>query len=93
MKKDGLIYVRMEYVDDKGIWKPMERHTLQLELTGGELLGFGNACPYNKVGYWTNHTETYYGRALAVARTGQDKQITFKVTDDKETYTVTIPVV
>lgn len=93
VKKDGLVYVRMEYVDDKDIWKPMERHTLQLELTGGELLGFGNACPYNKVGYWTNHTETYYGRALAVARTGQDKQITFKVTDDKETYTVTIPVV
>jgi beta-galactosidase len=92
IKNGELLYVRMEYTDRNGIWKPMEKHNISIEVTGGELKGFGNACPYNKDGYWQNKTSTYYGRALAVVRVNGEREVTVKVTDEKETYTVTVPI-
>jgi beta-galactosidase len=92
VKKGGLLYVRMEYTDRNGIWKPMEKHDISIEVTGGELKGFGNACPYNKDGYWQNKTSTYYGRALAVVKADGEREVTIKVTDEKESYTVIVPI-
>ena len=92
VKQNGLVYARIEYTDENGIWKPMEKHNISIEVVGGDLMGFGNACPYNPDGYWGDHTKTYYGRALAVARATGDSEISFKVTDENETYTVTVPI-
>jgi beta-galactosidase len=92
VKSGGLLYVRMEYTDANGIWKPMEKHNISIEVSGCELKGFGNACPYNKDGYWKDKTFTYYGRALAVVRAGTGNEVTIKVTDERETYSVTVPI-
>jgi beta-galactosidase len=90
--KGGLVFVRLEYTDKDGIWKPMEKHPISIEVLNGELKGFGNACPYNPDGYWKNKTKTYYGRALAAVRAQGQGEVTIKVTDEKDTYTVTVPI-
>jgi beta-galactosidase len=87
-----LVYIRMEYTDKMGIWKPMEKHRVLVEVENGELKGLGNACPYNKDGYWQNHTSTYYGRALAVVKAKGSGEVTVTVKDESDTYTVTIPI-
>lgn len=68
VKPGGLSFIRISYTDEFGILKPMERHRIHVEVTGGRLLAFGNACPYNLQGYGESHTETYYGEAMAVIR-------------------------
>lgn len=66
--KNDLLYVRMQYTDSKGTVKPLARGEITLSVIGGELLGFGNACPYNEKGYLSNTTDTYYGEALAIIK-------------------------
>lgn len=66
VRKEELIYIPISYTDKKGILKPMEKHRISIQVTGGILKGFGNACSYNLDGYQNTVTNTYYGRALAV---------------------------
>ncbi|MBQ9361119.1 MAG: DUF4982 domain-containing protein [Lachnospiraceae bacterium] len=72
-----LFYVRLRYTDKSGIWMPMEKHRIKLSVSGGELVGYGNGCPYNKDGYLTDETNTYYGESLAIIR--PDKEGTLKI--------------
>ncbi len=88
----GLSYVRLEYKDEQGVWMPMEKHDLKVQVENGVLLGFGNACAYNKDGYWKDETNTYYGRALAVVRAGEEGVVTVKVQDEQGEHTLEIPV-
>ena len=44
----GLAFIRLEYTDEEGIWKPMERHSLSVTVKNGTLVGLGSACPYKK---------------------------------------------
>ena len=93
VKKGGLVYLPMTYTDADGIWKPMEKHRLRIHVTGGRLLGFGNACPYNPDGYQKTETGTYYGRALAVVKADEDaEEVTVLVNDEKQEYSLIIPV-
>ncbi|MCR4902062.1 MAG: DUF4982 domain-containing protein, partial [Butyrivibrio sp.] len=64
-KKGEIIFVPIRYTDREGIRKPYEQHIVDIEVKGGELLGFGNACAYNKDGYKTNRTFSYYGQLMA----------------------------
>ena len=93
LNKNGLGYIRIRYTDDKGIWKPMEKHNLKISVENGELLGFGNACSYNKDGYWKNTTKTYYGEAMAVVRAKEEGSIRVKVSDEKQTYELELPII
>ena len=43
-----LCYIRICYTDENGILKPLIRDELRVEVSGGILLGFGNACPYHE---------------------------------------------
>ncbi len=70
-----LLYVRLSFTDKNGIWKPMEKDRIRLKVEGGELVAFGNACPYNPDGYLKDETFTYYGEALAVIRAGEGKEL------------------
>ena len=63
-----LCYVRMRYTDANGETKPLARGRIKAEVTGGELLAFGSACPYYPESYQTDETDTYYGEALAIIR-------------------------
>lgn len=64
----GLGFVWLRYTDQEGILKPMEKHTLNVEVEHGRLEGLGSANSYVK-GNYTDHTvKTYYGEAMAVVR-------------------------
>ena len=63
-----LAYVRLRFTDAQGTWKPLERADVHVEVEGGELIALGNGCPYNEAGYLLDHTDTYFGEALAVVR-------------------------
>ena len=66
---------------------------LTVTVNGGELLGLGNACPYNEIGYVTNRTDTYYGEALAAVRAGNQGRIELTVADGKLIDTAFIQIV
>ncbi len=65
---DGLAYIRQRYTDGAGVWKPLARGRISVDVEGGELLALGSACPYNENGYLGSETDTYYGEALAIVR-------------------------
>ena len=88
-----LCHIRLQYTDESGILKPLERGILNVEVSGGKLLGLGSACPYNEIGFCGAKTDTYYGEALAVMQAGEDKNLTLTVTDGRHTGSVTIPVI
>lgn len=92
LKAEGLGYIQLRYTDDAGIWKPMEKHRIRVEVENGLLLGFGNACPYNEEGYWKNFTRTYYGEALAVVQAGRSGSVRLKATDENGVHEVNIPI-
>ena len=85
VRPGGLSYIRLRYTDENGMVKPLERGILNVEITGGKLLGLGSACPYNEIGYLTNKTDTYYGEALAVVQAGESGAIELTVTDGRHT--------
>lgn len=68
VKKGELCFVHLDYTDQNGTIKPLERGYIQIQVEGGELLAAGHACPFNKDGYTHNYTDTYYGRAMAVVK-------------------------
>jgi beta-galactosidase len=72
IKKEDLAYVRLKYTDKFGILKPLAKGRIDLKVTGGKLLGFGHACPYNEEGYLNDFSNTYYGEALAIIKPESD---------------------
>jgi beta-galactosidase len=83
VKAGHLSYIRLQYTDENGIVKPLERGILRVSVSGGKLLGIGSACPYNKMSYCGKETDTYYGEALAVVQAGAEGTIKLEVTDGK----------
>lgn len=67
-RKSELCYLRLQYTDDEGEIKPLVKGEIVLTVKGGELLGFGSACPYYKKSYLDYIADTYYGEALAVIK-------------------------
>ena len=65
---DDLCYIRLKYTDSNGVWKPLVRGEIKVNIEGGELLALGSACPYNEQGYHRDATDTYVGEALAIIR-------------------------
>lgn len=88
-----LCHIRLQYTDENGTIKPLERGILRVKVEGGRLLGLGSACPYNETGYTTDRTDTYYGEALAVVQAGEGAELTLAVTDGRYAGSVTIPVI
>ena len=68
---DGLCYVRLKFTDKAGIVKPLERGRIAVTVSGGKLLGLGHACPYNADGFAKSDTDTYYGEAMAIIKSGK----------------------
>lgn len=86
VRPDGLCFIRLQYTDKEGTVKPLERGILKVNVTNGELLGLGNGCPYNEIGYCTDRTDTYFGEALAVVRAGKNagaKPVVIEVSDGR----------
>ena len=68
ISREDLSYVRLQYTDANGVWKPLARGDIKVEVEGGELLALGSACPHNERGYLSDTTDTYFGEALAIIR-------------------------
>ena len=85
VKPGGLAYIRLQYTDENGTLKPLERGVLTVEVQGGRLLGLGSACPYNEIGFVASRTDTYYGEALAVVQAGESGAVELSVTDSVRT--------
>lgn len=68
IKRGDLCYIRLQYTDVNGVWKPLVRGEIKVSVEGGELLALGSACPYNEQGYHRDATDTYFGEALAIIR-------------------------
>ena len=93
VRPGGLAFVRLQYTDKAGTVKPLERGRISVSVTGGELLGLGNACPYNEIGYCGNRTDTYFGEALAVVRACEKGLImTVEASDGKRSGLAEIPI-
>ncbi|MDF2524678.1 MAG: glycoside hydrolase family 2 [Clostridiales bacterium] len=88
----GLVYIRLKYTDCNEITKPLERGDIKVKVQGGELLALGNACPFNLAGYLNDHTDTYFGEALAIIK-ATDKQVILTATDGKYTAATSVKVV
>ena len=89
----GLAFVRLQYTDKAGTVKPLERGIISVSVTGGELLGLGNACPYNELGYCGSKTDTYFGEALAVVRASEKGlTMTVEASDGKHSGLAEIPI-
>jgi beta-galactosidase len=76
IKQTDLAYVRVRFTDGKGLLKPYIHSTVKLSVVNGEILGFGNGCPYSERGYITDTAQTYFGEALAVIRPKEKGAIT-----------------
>ena len=83
VSKGHLAYIRISLTDENGTVKPMEKDRIKVDVTGGELLALGNACPYNPDGYLRDETFTYYGEMLAIVRAGDGDKITVTATGQK----------
>lgn len=88
----GIVFIPMCYTDEKGIWKPMEKHQISVQTKHGILKGLGNACPYNVEGYQSGKTSTYYGKALAVVQADRMKPVQVIIRDERREYQIEIPV-
>ncbi|MDE6839800.1 MAG: glycoside hydrolase family 2, partial [Oscillospiraceae bacterium] len=82
----------LRYTDGGGELKPLERGILSVQVSGGELLGLGSACPYNELGYCGTRTDTYFGEALAVVRAGEGSAVELTVTDGRLCGRAEVPV-
>ena len=87
-----LQYIDLRYTDKHGIWKPMEKHHISIQVENGILMGFGSASPYNPYGYDKDAIDTYYGEALAVVKAGERGKIRITVKDEKREYVTEIPI-
>lgn len=81
VRPGGLSYVRLQYTDETGTIKPLERGILTVEVSGGKLLGLGSACPYQELSFCGDMTDTYFGEALAVVQAELGGCITLRVSD------------
>lgn len=87
-----LVYVRLRYADDNGIWAPMGHHSVKVRVENGSLEALGNACPFNPDGYLTDTTKTYYGEALAIVRAGESGDVKVIAEDGESSTSVEIPI-
>ena len=91
VRSGGLAFVRLEYTDGEGIWKPMEKHTLTVKVENGTLAGLGNACPYKKGSFGGDQVDTYFGDALAVVRADGTGPVRITVSDENGSQSIEIP--
>lgn len=88
-----LCHIRLQYTDENGTIKPLERGILKVQVSGGRLLGLGSACPYNEMSYTDEKTDTYFGEALAVVQADDADRIVLSVTDGRYSAEAYVPVI
>ena len=81
-KPGEIMFVPVTLADPEGNVESNADRRLSVSVEGGELLAFGSAAPRTEERFDSGEYTTYYGRALAVIRTGQSGNIKITVNDD-----------
>jgi hypothetical protein len=85
--KDGaeeeLSFTTIAFVDENGVCNLQEEHKVEIEVHGGELLGFGSANPSSEGNYFDREAMTFNGKLMAVIKTEKkDKPIEVEIVVD-----------
>jgi len=81
VKAGEIVYIPVALVGENGVVESNNDRKLTVTVEGGELLAFGSANPCTEERYDTGSFTTYYGRALAIVRTGTAGTLRLTVTD------------
>ena len=81
VKPGEVVYVPVSLEGVNGVVESNADRRLTVTVEGGELLAFGSANPCTEERYHTGSFTTYYGRALAVVRAGEDGLLRISATD------------
>lgn len=76
-----IAYVNILIADKNGNVECNDDRDLSIEITGGEILGFGSANPCTEENFLSGTYSTYYGRAQAVIRVENENELAIKVRD------------
>ncbi len=71
-----ILYIPIQVQDRHGVVEMNADRQVQVTVEGGELLAFGSASPRTGERYDSGSFTTYYGRAMAVVRAGNGKNVT-----------------
>lgn len=83
VRAGDIIYCPVCIADQNGITESNADTKVCVNVTGGELLGFGSANPRTEESYQTGIYTTYYGKALVIVRAGESG--TLQITADTAT--------
>ncbi len=78
-----LLFVTIEVVDSAGRIVPEAQLPLEVKVTGGSLLGLGNANPRDNDPYYDVKHTTWNGRALAVIKPASKGKTVVEVNDER----------
>ena len=77
-----LVFISAEVMDGDGNIFTAYDGTLRVSVTGGQLLGFTTGNPRYEEPFFTDHSKTWNGRALAVIRRTEGQQVKVSVQSD-----------
>ncbi len=80
-----IVYIPVSLTDADGVVECSSDRRVTVQVEGGELLAFGSANPRTEERYDSGSFTTYYGRALAVVRTGAGGKTILTASDGTET--------
>lgn len=75
VKKNEVFFVPINICGQNGVVECNADDKIQVNITGGELLGFGSANPRTEEDYLEGRFTSYAGRTLAVIRAGKPGEI------------------
>lgn len=81
-----ILYVDISVRGENGEVECNRDSSLKVSVEGGELLAFGSARPKTEENFLSGEYTTYYGRAQAVIRVGDGKQLTIRVKESEKKY-------
>ena len=81
-----LLFITIEVVDSEGRIVPEAQQLLEVKVTGGSLLGLGNANPRDNDPYYDTKHSTWNGRALAVIKPAKKGKTVVEVNGERYRY-------
>ena len=70
--------------DARGIVESAADQEMTVTVEGGQLLGFGSANPRTEESFVSGVCTTYYGRAMAVVRAGQEDRCVIRINGEEK---------
>lgn len=93
LRAGSICYADINMCAENNIVDSNSDEQLSIEIINGELLAFGSANPRTAESFLSGSYRTYYGKAQAVIRVGNARELVIIVTDRKGKYQKNIPIV